>query len=230
MLKLKTLRTGSVGNCYLLTTEKETLILDCGIGIKDIKRGLDYDLSKIKGVIVTHSHADHVKSAEDFKAMGFEVWQPYLSNKRQMEKFGSFTVQAFKVPHDDTECYGFYIKVGGHKIVYATDYEYIPVSFKKLGINHLIIECNYQKELVNAEAENRNHVLKGHAELQTVLDIVNDNNSNDLRTVLICHLSNENSQPEEMVEAIKEIVPIDVTVDYARKGLVTELRESRCPF
>lgn len=56
MLKLKTLSTGSVGNCYLLSTEEETLILDCGIGIKDIKRGLDYQLGGIQGVVVTHSH------------------------------------------------------------------------------------------------------------------------------------------------------------------------------
>ena len=30
-MKLKCLGSGSSGNCYLLSTETETLILDCGI-------------------------------------------------------------------------------------------------------------------------------------------------------------------------------------------------------
>lgn len=42
MTTLKCLGSGSSGNCYLLSTATETLILDCGIPIKEIKRGLVY--------------------------------------------------------------------------------------------------------------------------------------------------------------------------------------------
>lgn len=56
MLKLKCLGSGSSGNCYLLSTEKETLILDCGISIMDIKKGLNFDIRRIAGVVVTHAH------------------------------------------------------------------------------------------------------------------------------------------------------------------------------
>lgn len=56
-MKIKCLGSGSSGNCYLLTASNgETLILDCGIGIKDIKRGLNYDLRRISGIVATHSH------------------------------------------------------------------------------------------------------------------------------------------------------------------------------
>ena len=55
-MKLKVLATGSNGNCYLLKSEKETLILDCGIPIKEIKRGLNFYLRRVSGVVVTHSH------------------------------------------------------------------------------------------------------------------------------------------------------------------------------
>lgn len=37
---LRCLGSGSSGNCYLLSTDTETLILDCGIPIQEIKRGL----------------------------------------------------------------------------------------------------------------------------------------------------------------------------------------------
>lgn len=56
MLKLKTLGSGSSGNCYLLSTENESLILDAGLPIKEIKKGLGFDLGGISGVVVTHSH------------------------------------------------------------------------------------------------------------------------------------------------------------------------------
>ena len=56
MLKLKCLGSGSSGNCYLLSTETETLILDCGIPVMEIKKGLDFDLRRVSGVVVTHSH------------------------------------------------------------------------------------------------------------------------------------------------------------------------------
>lgn len=55
-MRLRVLSSGSQGNCYLLEADTETLILDCGIPIKDIKIGLDFDLRRVSGVLVTHSH------------------------------------------------------------------------------------------------------------------------------------------------------------------------------
>lgn len=56
-MKLKCISTGSSGNCYLLQADSgETLILDCGIPIKEIKKGLNWDIKGIKGVIISHTH------------------------------------------------------------------------------------------------------------------------------------------------------------------------------
>ena len=56
-MKLKWIATGSSGNCYTLTSNNgETLILDCGIPIKEIKKGLDWNIRGIKGVIISHTH------------------------------------------------------------------------------------------------------------------------------------------------------------------------------
>ncbi len=56
MNRIKILSSGSHGNCYLLESNGEILILDCGIPMKDIKIGLDFDLRRVSGVLVTHSH------------------------------------------------------------------------------------------------------------------------------------------------------------------------------
>ena len=56
-MTLKCIGSGSTGNCYLLTSNSvETLILDCGIPIKEIKKGLNWNIRGIQGVIITHAH------------------------------------------------------------------------------------------------------------------------------------------------------------------------------
>ena len=55
-IALKTIGSGSSGNCYILTCNNEKLILDCGLPIKVIKQGLDFDLGGIQGVLISHAH------------------------------------------------------------------------------------------------------------------------------------------------------------------------------
>ena len=51
-MKLKCIATGSSGNCYTLTSYSgETLILDCGIPIKDIKKGLNWNVKDVVGML-----------------------------------------------------------------------------------------------------------------------------------------------------------------------------------
>ena len=55
-MKIKCLGSGSIGNCYLLYCNDEVLILDAGLPIMQIKKGLDWKLGGIQGVLVTHAH------------------------------------------------------------------------------------------------------------------------------------------------------------------------------
>lgn len=56
-MHLKCLGSSSAGNCYLLTSSSgETLILDCGIPIKEIKKGLNWHIRGIRGMIISHAH------------------------------------------------------------------------------------------------------------------------------------------------------------------------------
>ena len=55
-MTLKCIGSGSSGNCYILTANNEKLILDCGLPIKVIKQGVDFDLGGIQGVLISHAH------------------------------------------------------------------------------------------------------------------------------------------------------------------------------
>mgnify|MGYP000343923269 CR=1 FL=1 len=74
MLKFISFGSGSSGNSYLLMSDNTILMLDSGVGIRSMKRYFqEYGLSftKINAILVTHDHADHVKSvgaiSNDFK-------------------------------------------------------------------------------------------------------------------------------------------------------------------
>lgn len=49
--------TGSKGNSYYIKADNgEILLLDAGIPIDEIKRGIDYDIGSVVGCCVTHKH------------------------------------------------------------------------------------------------------------------------------------------------------------------------------
>lgn len=56
MSKLITLGSGSSGNAYILKCENESLLLECGISWDKILKGLNYRLSNVVGVCVSHAH------------------------------------------------------------------------------------------------------------------------------------------------------------------------------
>lgn len=228
---LKCLGSSSSGNCYLLCHNDEVLILDAGIPIKDIKRALNWQLGGIQGVLCTHGHHDHDLSVKDFLNMGIPVFKPFDETIAFPLKirYGSFVVQSFKVPHDGVPCYGFYITVSGHRILYATDFEYLPCSFKNVRLTDMIVECNHQTELVDKGQAKYPHQIKGHCSLDTLIEkVIKENMTSDLRTVILCHLSGDSANSEECLAEVQKVVGDGANVVVARKDLEVEL--SKYPF
>lgn len=246
MCKLKCLGSSSSGNCYLLSTETETLVLDCGLPIREIKKGLDWDISKVVGALCTHAHLDHAKSVNDFENMGIPVFSHKdmeidfggEHEERKHIRYGNFGINAFaltdkngKFMHTNNDgsecpCYGFLIEhedMG--KLLYITDTELVKWRFS--GISHILISCNYQKKYISDSAK-RNHVLRGHMELETVKDFIRANKSNALRTVILCHMSGDSCNAEECLAEVQKVVGEGVKCVCAAAGETVEL--SLYPF
>lgn len=65
-MKIKCLKVGELAtNCYLLFSEKETAVIDPGGNAADILQEIKG--SKVKYIILTHHHFDHVLAAEEIK-------------------------------------------------------------------------------------------------------------------------------------------------------------------
>lgn len=56
MLKLRCCGSGSAGNSYALISEKEVLLIDAGVPVKEIVKMCDWNIRNIVGCIVSHEH------------------------------------------------------------------------------------------------------------------------------------------------------------------------------
>lgn len=226
-MTLKILQTGSSGNCYLLQNKTETLIIEAGILYKRILKGLDFNLMDVVGVVISHSHQDHSKSAEGFKRAGIPVFDSYDSKaEKQVRTYGNFVIHSFELEHD-VPCMGFYIlhpDMGN--LVYLTDTEYCKYRFPK--VNHILIEANYDARLIPEDHPARVHILKGHMELQTTKGFVQANKSSELRNIILCHMSAENMDESVMLQEVSEVAGKRVNIATAESGLSLEL--SKFPF
>ena len=64
-IKFISLASGSSGNCYFIGTDAYGILVDAGIGIRTIKKhlkDLGIGLDRIRAVLITHDHADHIKA------------------------------------------------------------------------------------------------------------------------------------------------------------------------
>ena len=242
-MKLKCIATGSSGNCYTLTSNSgETLILDCGIPIKEIKKGLNWNIMGIQGAVCTHCHSDHSLSLAELRNIGIDVFYPSVEPNVGVVNFGNFRVQSFDLTtldgrwtHTNADgsecpCCGFLIT---HKemgrMLYITDTNLIKWRFK--NINHILLGVNYDKDLINNEDSAKvNHVYRGHMSIETACDFVKANNSNDLQNVIMCHLSKNNADKDLFIDKMKSTVS-NANVDVAEPGKEWLLRNlNECPF
>lgn len=242
-MKLKCIATGSTGNCYTLTSDSgETLILDCGIPIKEIKKGLDWNIKDVVGVLCTHKHLDHSKSVKDFRQMGIRIYGLYSKAvPMRTMKIGEFTVKPFDLTtidgnwtHTDANgepcpIYGFLIthpEMG--RMLYITDCEVVKWRFK--DINHILLGVNYDKDLIGRDTGKANHVFRGHLSIDTACDFVKANYSDSLQNVIMCHLSSENSDRDSFIEKMRKVA-CGANVDVAIAGKSWDLKNpSECPF
>ena len=170
------LASGSSGNCYYLGTDTDAVLVDAGIGIRNIKkilkdRGLE--MERIRAVFVTHDHADHIKGVGHLaKKLGLPVYATPLTHEginrsycmtekldsahtrfvqkdTPVETFG-FRVTCFEVPHDGTDNVGYCIETNGRTFVFMTDIGHItPTAAAYLErAECLILEANYDEAML----------------------------------------------------------------------------------
>lgn len=245
-MQLRCLGSSSSGNCYLIENERECLVIEAGLPLKQIKKALNFNIYKIVGLLVTHEHGDHFSYIKDYLREGIPTKASYgtwasldieLDIKDKVVRpgfwyqLGGFTVTPFPVVHDATEPFGYIIRhqeIGA--LLFASDTEYIRQNFRKLQLNHIMVECNYSQKIIDGRVHQgetvkglRDRVLQSHMELETCKEFIRQNKTVMLDNIVLLHLSDGNSNEQQFINEIQEVVGERVNVFAADKGLEVNL-------
>jgi len=239
MLKFISFGSGSSGNCYYLGTATDALMIDIGIGLRTLKKHCrDYgiSLSDVKHVLITHDHADHIKSvgsfSHDYKLPVYAtpkvhtgIDHNYCITRKVADdmkmmltvgeevQIGEFLVRPFKVPHDATENVGYEIHAEGVSFVIITDVGCITDDIKE-AISHadyLVIEANHDVEMLAngpypVYLKERIKSESGHLSNESCGRALAENMTERLKHVWLCHLSEENNHPELARKTVEAIL------------------------
>lgn len=240
---LQCLGSSSKGNCYLFKAHHETLVVEMGVPLIEIKKALQWRITGVVGCIVTHQHNDHAKYISELLANGIKVLAladvfdaqqvRYRTFCREAQPhhgyiFGGFKVYAFDVDHD-VPCLGYVIEheeMG--RLLFATDTMMLRYRFPRL--NHIMIECNYcDKVLDERIAEGvtppsmRERLLTTHMELQTCKGVLQANDLADVNEVVLLHLSDRHSDEQQFKAEVEAVCGKPTYI--ANAGLTLELTQ-----
>ena len=171
-MKLRVLGSSSSGNSYALIADNgEIHAIEAGCKFLDFKIIIDWNMSNVVGGMVSPEHGDHARYIKNFMKSGIPVYTAFETQTaletitgeraiaippRTVRQIGSFTVTPFNVPHDtEIECYGYLIKheeMG--QLLFLTDLEYCKYNFSKLNIEPIMVEAQYDLELVERNEPN----------------------------------------------------------------------------
>lgn len=219
-MQIKICNSGSDGNGYAICADGETLLLEAGCRFMDMKILLDFNISNIKGLCISHVHSDHYAFHKDYEKAGIKTFKPWEMDEKS-QTFGGFKIKAFQVEHD-VECYGFYIDVAGERIVFITDSFFCKYNFAKLRPTILMVECNYSDDLIS-ENYRTDRIYLTHFGLNACTEFILSNKTDALKQVILLHLSSRNANEKAILEKISGAVGNVVKVDIADSKKIIEV-------
>ena len=222
-MQIDVLASSSLGNAYIVSDGATSILLDAGIPYKELQVKSDFKTNEVAACFVSHCHVDHSRAIKDILKSAIDVYalQETLSalnlsdhhRTHNIEALKPITINTFEIMaitmYHDCPCVGYmvYSKVTNERLFFATDTYKITVNPQ--GIDYLILEINYQKEIVNnlvnegiMEANIRARLLFSHFELSKALNWLKRIDKSRLKRIYIAHLSNGHSNAEEIKKAV----------------------------
>ncbi len=143
--KIDVIASSSGGNAYRLSCGGGSLLIECGIPYRKLLRALDFSLTDIDGVLLSHCHSDHsaaarelvrrgisvYSSAATFEALGLSGHRCRAVKAHEPFMIGGISVYPFDVQHDAPDPLGFVITdtASGERTLFFTDTYYVEYVF-----------------------------------------------------------------------------------------------------
>lgn len=174
MSRFCTLCSSSKGNCYYISGGGASLLVDAGMGPRNLKKALDsldVRLEELLGIVITHEHTDHVKGLCSLtRKLRLPIYASAgtLSALEAMEavppgavlveltggwELGGIGIQSFAIPHDAADPVGLrFCLPDGRTVGIATDLGHVNDAIRSAltGCDLVLLESNYDPAMLRA--------------------------------------------------------------------------------
>ncbi len=225
-MRFASLASGSAGNCMVIEHGNTCLLLDCGLGQRDLASRLiarRLDAQQITGIILTHEHDDHAKGAFKFAAShNIPIWLSYgtrvmverylpegmLLDLRVIDSHQRFQIQdvevaPYPVPHDAREPTQFVFSDGQYSLGVLTDTGISTPHIEAMltGCDALVLECNHDLDMLkngpySPALKKRVGGRLGHLDNTSAAGLLSRLDNRKLKHVIAAHLSAKNNTPD----------------------------------
>lgn len=246
-MKLYPFCSSSSGNCTLIQSGEQGLLVDCGVPLRRIKEAADtmgLSMEQISGILLTHEHGDHIKAIPQLLkhyAIPFYGTEGTLSaaqvegtdHQRLPFTVGNFYITPIETSHDVVSPCGYRIEAEGKAIAIVTDTgKTTPGMLQALsGCTLIMLESNYDPNLLEfgpypAALKRRIKSDRGHLsnnDCATLLAL--KALEGDLETAVLAHLSDHNNTPLTAQMAV-----LNTFDQYGIEGVRLEVGGPFCPI
>lgn len=227
-MKVSVLASGSKGNSTYIETSESKLLIDIGTSCLYIERNLKemgIDPSEIDGILLTHTHVDHIQGLRVFiKKYKTKVYLSEIMYKELMKEMyianyeiididfsiKDINVKVLKTSHDTDDSNGYILKNATSSLAYITDTGYIHRKYYKDldNLNLYVMESNHDVEmLMNGRYPYhlKQRILgdRGHLSNADSASYLNKFIGPKTEQIILIHLSEENNTEELALDTLK---------------------------
>jgi phosphoribosyl 1,2-cyclic phosphodiesterase len=223
------LASGSRGNAIYISNGTTAVLIDAGLSGVEIERRLKSRglcPEDLDALIVSHEHADHIQGVGVLsRKYGLPVYMNTDTQKaayrlgkvstiRQFScsapfMINSLNIYPFPISHDAADPAGFTIEQAGIKIGIATDLGIVTTLVKEhlKGCALLVLEANHDPEMLAQgpypwPLKQRIKSRVGHLANEDTHDLLHELQHDQLKHVVLAHLSETNNTPEKAYQAV----------------------------
>jgi phosphoribosyl 1,2-cyclic phosphodiesterase len=229
-MELIVIGSSSSGNSVAVRCDGGVLLIDAGFSLRTIRERLASEgvgLDELRGLLVTHEHADHARGAGRFlrlKGAGVAANEGTAAALRthfglqgvrplkdgELAEVGPFGIRPIRVPHDSADCSAFEVRVGDLRLLYATDLGHVPAAVVEAGAScdAAVFESNHDRAMLWGGSypqflKERIAGGRGHLSNDQSAEAIARMAKGKLRHVVLAHLSERNNRPERALETVR---------------------------
>lgn len=236
---VRPLASSSAGNSTLVTDSRSgaTILMDAGLSMRDLRPLVNFQVTRLEAVCVTHSHLDHSRGVPELLKAGVTcamrqetavelgvekhhrvciIAPVEPETPRSPYRFGPWAVIPFDVKHDVPNL-GFVLATRTDRMLYLTDTPFTKYRFE--GLTRIVIETNYSLEILKRKVQNGDlngllaaRIVRSHLGLERAIELLKANDLSKVTEIWLTHLSNSNSDEAAFTEAVQRATGIPTYV------------------